>query len=148
MSNVNRLNKMYEYAIENSLCKNKKEFASLIGVYPSNLSKAFGGESGFMTDKFLLRVNEALGNVFLMEWVLYGTGEMYAARISPVSPDTTPSPSSPVTESSSLTDRHVKNLEDLVETLQAFNKVLQKDNARLERENEALKKGSVLAKNA
>lgn len=144
---VERLQKMYDYARAQNLCSNKATFAELVGFAPSNVSRAFSGVPRYLTDSLLTRVNSAVNNAFSTEWVLYGTGEMYAAS-SPVSPDTTPLPSATTNEKSSLVDRHVKNLEDLVETLQAFNKVLQKDNARLERENELLKKGSALAKNA
>lgn len=146
MDNVDRLRKMYEYAIEHSLCKNKKEFAALIGVHASNLSKAFGCESGFLTDKFLLRVNQSIGNAFSVSWVLYGEGDMFA-QSSPAAPKQ--EVSAPITEESSVVasnaSERIKHLESLVETLQAFNKVLQKDNERLEQENEALKKANSYA---
>lgn len=141
---LEKLNIMYDYARKEGYCTNRKTFASLLGTTESAVSRAF---AGVLSSKFLLRVNEAIGGAFSPEWVLYGTGEMYAASY-PVSPDTTPLPLATSSDTPTIEDRHVKNLEDLVETLQAFNKVLQKDNARLERENEALKKGSALAKNA
>lgn len=137
MDNVNRLRKMYEYAVEHSLCKNKKEFAALIGVHASNLSKAFGSESGFLTDKFLLRVNQSIGNVFSISWVLYGDGDMFANSEPQAS--VVEIPESVNEESIPNASERIKHLEDLVETLQAFNKVLRKDNERLEKENDALK---------
>ena len=144
MDNVDRLRKMYEYAIEHSLCKNKKEFAALIGVHASNLSKAFGCESGFLTDKFLLRVNQSIGNAFSVSWVLYGEGDMFA-QSAPAAPEQEVSVtiSQPVQEVVvSPESRTIKHLETLVETLQSHVAVLERYNNHLEEENEALKKAN------
>lgn len=144
MDKIVRIQKMYEFAIENSLCKNKKEFAALVGVYPSNLSKAFNGEYGFLTEKFLLRVNNALNNAFSVEWILYGKGDMFA-QSTPAQPEQEVSVSThqPVQEtvvpSGSMT---IKHLEALVETLQSHVAVLERYNNHLEEENEALKKAN------
>ncbi len=73
---VDRLDTMYRYALTRELCKNKGNFAELIGVTNSTLSKAFSGEEKYLSDAFLIRVNNALNNVFSLDWVLYGTGEM------------------------------------------------------------------------
>jgi hypothetical protein len=144
MDNVDRLRKMYEYAIEHSLCKNKKEFAALIGVHASNLSKAFGCESGFLTDKFLLRVNQSIGNAFSVSWVLYGEGDMFA-QSAPAAPEQEVSVtiSQPVQEVVvSPESRTIKHLETLVETLQSHVSVLERYNNHLEEEDEALKKAN------
>lgn len=42
----------------------------------SNLSKAFKGETRFLTDKFLHRFNLAYGDLFSEEWLLTGKGSM------------------------------------------------------------------------
>lgn len=149
MDKLFRLQKMFEYAKTNGICRTKQQFASHIGIANSNLSHAFNGDTRYLNDNLLRRINESLNNSFSLEWLLYGTGDMYAqAQATAADTDTTPLPLATSSDTPTIEERHVKNLEDLVETLQAFNKVLQKDNARLERENEALKKGSVLAKNA
>ena len=143
MDNVDRLRKMYEYAIERSLCKNKKEFAALIGVHASNLSKAFSSEPGFLTDKFLLRVNQSIGNAFSISWVLYGEGDMFA-QSEPAQP--VQEAPIPVAEESSVAaspeSRTIKHLETLVETLQSHVAVLERYKNHLEEENEALKKAN------
>lgn len=144
MDKIDRLQRMYEYSVENSLCKNKKEFAALVGVYASNLSKAFNGEYGFLTDKFLLRVNSALGNIFSVEWILYGTGSMFA-QSEPAAPEQEISVSThqSVQEVVVPTDtRRVELLETLVKTLQHEVNLLERYNNHLEEENEALKKGN------
>lgn len=143
MDKIVRIQKMYEFAIENSLCKNKKEFAALVGVYPSNLSKAFNGESGFLTEKFLLRVNNALNNAFSVEWILYGKGDMFA-QSAPAAPEQ--EVLAPIAEESSVVvpsgSMTIKHLEALVETLQSHVAVLERYNNHLEEENEALKKAN------
>lgn len=137
MDNVDRLRKMYEYAIEHSLCKNKKEFAALIGVHASNLSKAFGSESGFLTDKFLLRVNQSIGNVFTISWVLYGEGDMFA-QSTPAQPEQEVSVSTHqqvlevVTSSDSA---RVRELEYVIETQKKLIDMLERENEDLKKEN-------------
>lgn len=140
---VERLQKMYDYARSNNLCKNKATFADLVGFAASNISRAFSGVPRYLTDSLLTRINQAIGCPFSTSWVLYGDGDMFA-QSAPVAPE--PEVLAPIAEESSVVasnaSERVKHLESLVETLQAFNKVLQKDNKRLEQENEALKKAN------
>lgn len=70
------LHELYNYAVSHNLCANKKEFAELVGVANSNLSKAFGSDEKYLTDKFITRVNTALGDIFNPAWLLYGEGDM------------------------------------------------------------------------
>lgn len=147
MDNVDRLRKMYEYAVERSLCKNKKEFAALIGVHASNLSKAFGCESGFLTDKFLLRVNQSIGNAFSVSWVLYGEGDMFA-QSAPAAPEQEVSVSTnqPVQELVVSSDSaRVRELEYVIETQKKLIDMLERENEDLKKENYYV---SVRAKNA
>lgn len=73
---LNALNAMYDYAVSHNLCSNKIGFANLLNAANSNLSKAFNGDPRYLTDKFIKRVNSALGGVFNEMWLLYGEGEM------------------------------------------------------------------------
>jgi repressor LexA len=73
---LNALNEMYNYAVEHNLCKNKSGFAQLVGVANSNLSHALKGDERYLTDKFIKKTNEALGNKFDMAWLFYGVGNM------------------------------------------------------------------------
>lgn len=76
MDKSQRLNQMYEYARTNGMCKNKRSFAEVLGIDSGNLSKAFGNDTKYMTDSLLIRVNNALGNVFSFDWLLTGRGDM------------------------------------------------------------------------
>jgi len=42
----------------------------------ANVSSAFGGNDRCLTNKFLLRFNNAFGNRFNDDWLLYGEGNM------------------------------------------------------------------------
>ena len=140
-----KLEILYQHACENSLCNNKKTFAELIGVSSSNISKIFADTNErFCTTNTLLKANAALGNVFSVQWLLYDTGEMYAA-----STDTTPLPSAPITENSSDVDyrmrcaeleRVIEALKGTIESQKGTIKSQERIIEMLERENESFKK--------
>ena len=78
MDKIARLQEMFEYAKKKGICKTKQEFSKHIGIANSNLSHAFNGDTRYLNDNLLKRVNESLDNAFSLEWLMYGTGEMYA----------------------------------------------------------------------
>ena len=140
---IERLQKMYDYARSNNLCKNKATFADLVGFAASNLSRAFSGVPRYLTDSLLTKINQAIGCPFSTSWVLYGEGDMFAQSV-PAAPEQ--KVSAPTLEESSVVasseSRTIKHLETLVETLQSHVAVLERYNNHLEEENEALKKGN------
>lgn len=72
-----RLLIMYDYARANKFCKNKKTFAQLIEMSDCNMSNAMNNDnSNYLTDNLFYKINAALGNVFSIDWLLRGTGEM------------------------------------------------------------------------
>ena len=77
MSKLEKLTTMYDYAIANHLCLNRKTFADLIGKNPTNLSSAFSDEnSKNLTNNLLLHINKAIGAPFNVDWLLYDTMPM------------------------------------------------------------------------
>ena len=141
---IERLQKMYDYARSNNLCKNKATFADLVGFAASNLSRAFSGVPRYLTDSLLTRVNQAIGCPFSTSWVLYGEGDMFA-QSAPAAHEQEVSVtiSQPVQEVVvSPESRTIKHLETLVETLQSHVSLLEKYTNKLEEENEALKKAN------
>lgn len=78
MDKIARLQEMFEYARKKGICKTKQEFSKHIGIANSNLSHAFNGDTRYLNDNLLKRVNESLENAFSLEWLMYGTGDMYA----------------------------------------------------------------------
>lgn len=148
---VERLQKMFDYARANNLCTNKTTFAELVGFTASNMSRAFSGIQRYLTDNLLTRVNQAIGSAFATEWVLYGTGEMYARTQAKedANPDTTPLPSAPVTEDASDVDyrmrcteleRVIEALKGTIESQKGTIKSQERIIEMLENENESLKK--------
>ena len=81
MEKKDKLNRMYEYAVANGICKNRKTFGELLGVGERFVSKLFG-KSGVVSDTMLLRVNQIIGGVFNTSWLLYDDGEMLNATQS------------------------------------------------------------------
>ena len=82
MSNREKLLQMYNYAIEQEKCRNRKTFAELIGIMDKNLSNALSSNEKtadrFCTNGLLNKANAALGYVFAQQWLQDGTGEMMA----------------------------------------------------------------------
>lgn len=85
MNKRERINKMYEYARENGLCRNKLGFSEVTGIANSTLSKAMSGNEQFLTDGILIKVNDALGNPFCLDYLIHGVEPMYRSEIATVS---------------------------------------------------------------
>ena len=90
-----RLLYMYNYAISNSICSNRKGFAEVIGISDKNLSNALSTNEiiadRFCTKGLLQKANAALNYTFNQQWLLTGEGEMYANNSNNV-PAPTPTP--------------------------------------------------------
>lgn len=82
MTNREKLLQMYDYAIMQGKCSNRKTFAELIGISDKNLSNALSTNEKvadrFCTNGLLNKANAALNYAFAQQWVQDGTGEMYA----------------------------------------------------------------------
>lgn len=82
MNRLEKLNALYDYARSMGYCVNRKTFAEYLGINESSISRAFSeNDYGYLTDKFLLRVNKALNNAFNPSWLLYGEGEMLSENV-------------------------------------------------------------------
>ena len=133
MSNREKLLQMYDYAINQGKCKNRKSFAELIGIGEKNLSNALSTNEKiadrFCTNGLLNKANAALNYAFAQQWVQDGTGEMYAQNSNVQVHVPMPMPAREETPS----DKYIANLEYTIE-LQRY-RILQ-----LEKECENLKK--------
>jgi hypothetical protein len=144
---IERLQKMYDYARSNNLCKNKATFADLVGFAASNISRAFSGVPRYLTDSLLTRINQAIGCPFSTSWVLYGEGDMFA-QSAPAAPEQEVSVSTnqPVQELVVSSDSaRVRELEYVIETQKKLIDMLERENEDLKKENYYV---SVRAKNA
>lgn len=79
-----RLKKAYEYLRSKGFVHTQKELAEKMDASQSNVSSAFNGVESVLTDKFLLRFNNAFDNKFNTDWLLIGKGEMLTDRAKSV----------------------------------------------------------------
>lgn len=79
-----RLLQMYNYAVSNSICSNRKGFAEIIGISDKNLSNALSSNDAiadrFCTKGLLQKANAALNYSFNQQWLLTGEGEMLVSN--------------------------------------------------------------------
>ena len=73
---ASRLQSAYGELLKRKLASTKKDIAEKMGASAPNVSSAFNGDPRVLTDRFLARFNAAYENIFNLEWLLYGTGEM------------------------------------------------------------------------
>lgn len=76
MGRVVRFKEAFKYIWYAGKIKNQTELAQLMKSSRSNISVALNGKESILTDKFLLRFNEAVGNIFSLEWLINGRGDM------------------------------------------------------------------------
>lgn len=73
---ASRLQSAYGELVKRKLASTKKDIAEKMGASAPNVSSAFNGDSRVLTDRFLSRFNAAYENLFSLEWLLTGEGEM------------------------------------------------------------------------
>lgn len=158
MSNREKLLQMYDYAINQGKCKNRKSFAELIGIGEKNLSNALSTNEKiadrFCTNGLLNKANAALNYAFAQQWVQDGTGEMYAQNNNNVQAHTqAPTHAytrgqaekiTPIKQSFDEDDREL--LLQRISELERFNASLLRLNQLLEKEIDNLKRGNVSAR--
>lgn len=149
MDKTARLQEMFEYAKKKGICKTKQEFSKHIGIANSNLSHAFNGDTRYLNDNLLKRVNESLDNAFSLEWLMYGTGDMHAQNNNVPAPASAPTHarvSTMPTTKPSFDDDDIEYLRHRIAELEKFNASLLRLNQLLEKEISDLKKGHASAR--
>lgn len=73
---ASRLQSAYGELVKRKLASTKKDIAEKMGSTPPNVSSAFNGDPRVLTDRFISRFNSAYDNLFSLEWLLTGKGEM------------------------------------------------------------------------
>lgn len=71
-----RFEKAFNHLKGTGQIKTQRAAANIIGVDPSNLSNALKGDTKYLTNNLLERFNAAFGNIFNLDWLLTGEGEM------------------------------------------------------------------------
>lgn len=80
-----RIRSAYGELLKRHLASTKKDVAVKMGASAPNVSSAFGGDPKVLTDRFLTRFNAAFGNIFSLEWLIKGEGEMLAPSVQQTS---------------------------------------------------------------
>lgn len=161
MTNREKLLQMYNFAIMQGKCSNRKTFAELIGISATNLSNALSTNEKiadrFCTNGLLNKANAALNYAFAQQWLQDSTGEMYAQNNNVPAPAPAPTQApahaytrgqyekvTPIKHSFDDDDREF--LLHRIEELEQFNATLLRLNKLLEKEIDALKKGNASAR--
>ena len=79
MDKAERFNKAFAHLLGIGRIRTQKDVAEVMQSTAPNISSALKGDTRFLTDKFLRRFNEAFDDVFNLQWLLAGDGEMLAA---------------------------------------------------------------------
>lgn len=140
MTNREKLLQMYDYAIMQGKCKNRKSFAELIGISDKNLSNALSTNEKiadrFCTNGLLNKANAALNYAFAQQWLQDSTGEMYAQNNNVQAHMPTPMPAREETP----TDKYLENLEYTISVQKETIELQRYRILQLEKECENLKK--------
>lgn len=89
MGKKERFNDAFNYLKENGLAHTQKDVAETMGSTSPNVSSALKGIESVLTDNFLRRFDEAYKNIFNIDWLLSGDGDMLAPLSSAPAPDPT-----------------------------------------------------------
>lgn len=71
-----RFNKAFNHLKGSGIIKTQREAAKIIGIDTGNLSNALKGIDKYLTDSFLEKFNNAFNNIFNIEWLITGDGDM------------------------------------------------------------------------
>lgn len=80
MDKKERLNQAYNYLKFKGVIHSQSELAEKMNASQPNISAALSGVPRVLTSRFLRRFNEAAENIFSLDWLLTGEGEMLAPK--------------------------------------------------------------------
>lgn len=73
---VGRILQAIEFLKDAGKVHRQQDVAEMMGTDKANISRALKGDEKYLTNRFLRRFNEAYGNIFNIEWLIDGVGEM------------------------------------------------------------------------
>lgn len=80
MDKKERFSEAYNYLRQIGLAHTQKDVAERMHSTPPNVSSAMKGVEAVLTDSFLRRFNAAYGNIFSVDWLITGNGEMLDSK--------------------------------------------------------------------
>ena len=76
MERKDRFKEAFEYLKNRGSVHTQRDVALKMDSSEGNVSKAFKGDERVLTNRFLRRFNEAYGNIFNLDWLIDGVGDM------------------------------------------------------------------------
>ena len=76
MEKRERVKAAYEYLKSIGKIVTQKDVAELMNMRNESVSKAFTGNEKYLTNKFIYKFNQSFNNIFSINWLLEGKGDM------------------------------------------------------------------------
>lgn len=80
MSRKDRLNEVYEYVRSHFPVHTKNDFADKIKYHRTYISSAMHGNEKYLTDKLFMNICETFPNVFNLDYLLTGNGQLLTIK--------------------------------------------------------------------
>ena len=80
MSRKDRLNEVYEYVRSHFPVHTKNDFADKLKYHRTYISSAMHGNERYLTDKLFMNICETFPNVFNLDYLLHGHGQLLTIR--------------------------------------------------------------------
>jgi vacuolar-type H+-ATPase subunit I/STV1 len=80
MDKKERLIESYGYLRNKGIIHTQKEVSERMGYAIQSVNKAFAGKEKYLNDTFLSRYNQTFDNVFNLDWLQNGNGDMFAGE--------------------------------------------------------------------
>ena len=119
MNKVERFKKAFEYLRKKGIIESKTQLASKIGYSRIAVSNAYSGNEDYLTEKFLVKFNNAFPGIFNLDWLMDGEGDMLQASHLPQEPIKDVQPTSAPTEMEKWLMRQNEELVALLKEAQA-----------------------------
>ena len=87
MDKKERLNEAFNYLKSKGLVHMQRDVAEKMGATPQNVSLALKGTPAVLTDRFLMRFNNAYFGMFNLDWLITGVGDMLSPTGKPLISD-------------------------------------------------------------
>lgn len=126
MSRKEIFQKAFAYLLGNSKIKSKTELAEKMGSTRSTVSKAYSGDTNYLTDDFIRKFTAAFPGVFSLQGLLSGNGPLLAEN------------SQEDNKSNGMTNSSDENISKLLEQNKELIDVLKKSLEESQRTNSIL----------
>lgn len=139
MDKKDRFQKAFEYLRKNGIIESKKQLGSMMGYSRIAVSNAYKGNDGYLTEKFLIKFNNAFPGVFNIDWLIDGKGNMLQA---PHLAQETAKDVQPTSVPSNMESWLMRQNEELIELLKRANAIIERKEHEIAKLRAELNQGS------